>query len=80
MSSAGMPTTRLEGPFIRWEYKVAAINVSGFFGPDVDVDDIGQYLNERGEEGWELVTVVDVNRGNGATSLLMAIMKRQVRG
>ena len=80
MSSAGMPTTRLEEPPIRWEYNVAAIDVSGFFGPNVDVNAIGEYLNERGDAGWELVTVVDVNRGNGTTSMLMAIMKRQARG
>ncbi|HZG65784.1 MAG TPA: DUF4177 domain-containing protein [Herpetosiphonaceae bacterium] len=77
MSSEGMPTVRLSGSYVRWEYRVALIDVSGLFNPNINVDEIGQYFNGIGDEGWELVTVVDVNRGNGATSALLAILKRQ---
>ena len=77
MSSEGMPTVRLSVPPVRWEYRVGLIDVSGLFNPNINVDEIGQYFNSVGDEGWELVTVVDVNRGNGATSALLAILKRQ---
>ncbi len=54
MSSAGMPTVRLAQPSTRWEYRVAQINVTGLFGPSVDVDQLGAYLNQAGNDGWEL--------------------------
>ena len=76
MSSAGMPTVRLSQPGVRWEYRVAQINVTGFFGPTIDVDQLGEYLNQAGNDGWELVSMVDVNRGNGATSELIITLKR----
>lgn len=76
MSSAGMPTVRLGDSHTRWEYRVALLNVSGLFGPNVDVNEIGQYLNGAGDEGWELASVVDINRGQGATAALLAILKR----
>ena len=77
MSSEGMPTVRLSVPPVRWEYRVGLIDVSGLFNPNIDVDELGQYFNGVRDEGWELVTVLDVNRGNGATSALLAILKRQ---
>ncbi len=77
MLSEGMPTVRLTVPPVRWEYRVGLIDVSGLFNPNIDVHEIGQYFNGVGDEGWELLTVLDVNRGNGATSGLLAIMKRQ---
>lgn len=52
------------------------IDVSGFFGPTFDVDTIGTNLNDAGEEGWELVSIVDVNNGRGATGQLIANLKR----
>ncbi len=76
MSSAGMPTMRLSQPRTRWEYRVAQINGAGFFGPTVDVDHLGEYLNEAVNDGWELVSKVDVNLGNGATSELTVTLKR----
>lgn len=76
MSSAGMPTVRLPGPHDRWEYRVIALNVTGFFGPSVDINQLGEYLNDAGDDGWELVTIVDLNRGNGATAELLGVLKR----
>ncbi len=79
MSSEGMPTVRLGDQHARWEYRVALINTTGFFGPNIDVNEIGQYLSDAGDEGWELVSVVDVNRGHGSTAGLLAILKRPRR-
>lgn len=78
MSSAGMPTTRLSQPIVRWEYRVMALQVGGLFAPNVDLDQLGNYLNGAGDEGWELVTVVDINHGQGRTVELVGIMKRPV--
>ena len=79
MSSAGMPTVPLTDPTMRWEYRVALLNVTGWFGPNIDVDQLGQYLNAAGDEGFELVSVVDINRGQGVTEGLLARLKRPRR-
>lgn len=76
MSSAGMPTTRLLPLPVRREYRVMTLSVEGFFGPNVDLDSLGSYLNDAGDEGWERVTVANINRGQGTTTKLLAIMKR----
>ncbi|MBA3945637.1 MAG: DUF4177 domain-containing protein [Herpetosiphonaceae bacterium] len=76
MSTAGMPTVRLTDPTPRWEYRVASLDVSGFFGPHVQLDDIDTYLNQAGNEGWELVAVTPVTRGEGTTSQLLITLKR----
>ena len=80
MSSAGLPTVRLNEPPVGWEYKVALVNVSGLFGPNVNVDQLGEYLNESGDDGWELVSMVDINRSGGTTTDLLLTLKRPRRG
>ena len=60
----------------RWEYLTAHIDVSGFFGPSIDVHQLAADFNGFGKDGWELVSVVDVNRGQGRTSALLAVFKR----
>ncbi|HMQ34945.1 MAG TPA: DUF4177 domain-containing protein [Chloroflexaceae bacterium] len=72
-----MPTTRLgDGP-ARWEYKVSVMEVGGLFGPRVDGDALAAYLNEAGDEGWELVAMVDLNAGQGMTRGLLLTLKRR---
>jgi hypothetical protein len=77
MSSEGQPTVRLAGNRDRWEYRVILMGVEGFFGPKVDLDQLGHYLDEAGDNGWELVTVVPITRGEGRTAELMGILKRK---
>lgn len=81
MSTEGMPTVRLSPPVTGWEYKVLKINIDGFFfGPDLDPQVLANELNRVGQEDWELVNTVDINRGNGRTAELVAIFKRPLRG
>jgi hypothetical protein len=77
MSSEGQPTTRLSDGRDRWEYRVMLMGVEGFFGPKVDVDQLGQFLNEAGDDGWELLSVVPITRGEGRTAELMGVLKRK---
>jgi hypothetical protein len=77
MSSEGQPTIRLADDRDAWEYRVMLMGVEGFFGPKIDLDRLGHYLNEAGEVGWELVTVVPIARGEGRAAELMGILKRK---
>ncbi len=79
MSSEGLPTVRLSDPGIRWEYRVTLVPVTGLFAPNLDVDELGEYLNARGDEGWELVTAELINRGSEMAADLLAILKRPRR-
>lgn len=77
MSSEGQPTTRLGGSNDRWEYRVMMMGVEGFFGPNVDIDQLRQYLDQAGDDGWELVNVIPISRGEGRTAELIGILKRR---
>ncbi|HEX9938796.1 MAG TPA: DUF4177 domain-containing protein [Longimicrobium sp.] len=61
----------------RWEYVTLRIDVDRFIsGPAIDVKDISHHLNHFGGEGWELVSMIDVNAGEGRTCDLVAVFKR----
>lgn len=60
----------------QWEYRVFKVEAGGFFGGVVDAQEITTFLNQRGAEGWELVSTVDTNMGNGATRDLILFLKR----
>lgn len=77
MSSEGQPTIRLTADHDRWEYRVMLMGVEGFFGPNVNVDQLGEFLNSAGESGWELVSVLAINGSGGRTAELMGTFKRR---
>jgi hypothetical protein len=60
----------------RWEYRTLKIDISGFFGPKLNVDRIAEALNEQGREGWELVSSFDVSHHHGVSSDVLMIFKR----
>ena len=77
MSSAGQPTVRLTPQRPQWEYHVLAMDIGGaFFGPNVDVDALGEALNRLGREGWELVGSLDTNRHQGGSAEMVLMFKR----
>jgi hypothetical protein len=77
MSSEGIPTTRLGGSAERWEYRVSVMEVGGLFAPVVNGDALATYLNQAGDEGWELVAMVDLAAGQGMTRGLLLTLKRR---
>lgn len=61
----------------RWQYLTLKMDVDRYVrGPNIDVHDVSRHLNRFGGEGWELVSMVDVNAGEGRTCDLVAIFKR----
>jgi len=59
-----------------WEYRTLKIDVSGFFGPKLNVDVFAEALNEQGRNGWELVSSFDLNYHEGISSDVLLIFKR----
>lgn len=68
--------TYSSSPNQRWDYYVMHVDVSGFFGPNINPQQLGDYLSEAGNDGWELVNTVDINQGEGRTTAILAIFKR----
>jgi hypothetical protein len=83
MSSAGRPTTPLNGPHGEWEYRVVPIEFAdpflGFGGTQIDTQAIQEALDRAGADSWELVNTVDVGRYSGRTTGLLFIFKRPYR-
>lgn len=76
MSSEGQLTTRLDSPYPQWSYRVVTFKAGGFLGGEFDTNSIGIYLNEAGEDGWEVVSIVDTSRGQALS--ILAVLKRPV--
>jgi hypothetical protein len=60
----------------KWEYHTVTLDVEGFFNVRVDEGQLAQEFNVLGREGWELVSMVDLNRGHGRSASVVAVFKR----
>lgn len=61
----------------RWEYTTLKLDVDRFvLGPNIEPAQVSRHLNEFGGDGWELVSMIDVNAGEGRTCDLVAVFKR----
>ena len=62
----------------RWEYQTITFDFSGWFtrAGNVDGQAIAETLNKVGADGWELVSMFDTNRTDGATRFVVAVLKR----
>jgi hypothetical protein len=61
-----------------WEYKTLKVPTSlGLLsGTDFDSDRLAELLNAQGMQGWELVSVVHIEKVKGGTKCIVAVMKR----
>jgi hypothetical protein len=62
----------------QWEYTILKLPTEfGFFsGTDFNTDKLNNDLNAHGAEGWELVSMFDIEKVNGGSKFVMAVMKR----
>ena len=61
----------------RWEYTTFTLDVDGpILGPRIEPGQVTEHLNRFGADGWELVSMIDVNAGEGRTCDLVAVFKR----
>lgn len=62
----------------KWEYKTLKIPTDfGFFsGTDFDSDRLAELLNGQGADGWELVSVFDIEKVKGGSKFVVAVLKR----
>jgi phenylalanyl-tRNA synthetase beta subunit len=62
----------------RWEYTILKLptDYSFFSGTDFDAGQLCQQLDAQGAEGWELVSVFDIEKVKGGSKFVLAVMKR----
>ena len=63
---------------MKWEYRTLKIGAEhGFLsGTDFDATELASQLNTLGAEGWELVSVFEIEKVQGGTKFVVAVMKR----
>jgi hypothetical protein len=61
----------------KWEYTSFKVETKGFSGGILDTEDFDSKLNEFGEQGWELISCISTNMGQGATREIVAVFKRR---
>lgn len=63
---------------LKWEYKTLKIGTDyGFFsGTEFDAERLAEMLNGQGADGWELVSVFDIEKVNGGSKFVVAVLKR----
>ncbi len=61
-----------------WEYTSLEIpkSVGLLSGTTLDVGRLTAHLNAHGEQGWELVSLLDIERKKGGLKTITAILKR----
>lgn len=61
----------------KFEYAVLSFDTTAFLvDAKLDHAKFHAKLNEYGQDGWELVNVFDMNRFNGGTFEIVAVLKR----
>lgn len=61
---------------MKWEYKTIKLATKGFLGGKFDENQLDEYMNQLGQEGWELVTSFDTNKSYGETRDIVVIFKK----
>ena len=62
---------------MKWEYKTIKLKTKGFFETKFDEAELDSFMNQLGNDGWELVTGLDTNDMLGETRDVVVIFKRQ---
>ena len=61
---------------MKWEYKTIKFATKGLSGGKLDEQKLDDFMNQLGEQGWELVSAFDTNQAYGATRDVVAVFKR----
>lgn len=61
----------------KFEYKVVSYDTKGFWGGDVEVNQIENYINLIGNDGWEMVSCTSTSQSYGASKSIVFIFKRK---
>ena len=61
----------------QFEYKVVVYDTTGFWGGNVEQDQLEDQFNRFGSQGWEMVSCTSTNQSYGSTKSVVCIFKRK---
>ena len=61
----------------QFEYTVAVYDTKGFWGGNVESNQLENQLNLLGGDGWELVSCTSTNQSYGSSKSIVFIFKRK---
>lgn len=61
----------------KWEYTTIKLQLKGFQGGILEIEDFNDKLNKLGEQGWELVSCFSTNAAQGYSREAIAVFKRR---
>lgn len=63
----------------KFEYDTVKVNTTGIWtGGGIDDDQFRQLLNQKGRQGWELVSCLVTAKGFGESKFIVAVLKREI--
>ncbi|HAE69912.1 MULTISPECIES: DUF4177 domain-containing protein [Sphingobacterium] len=62
----------------RFEYKTLKIEPKGFWGTKLDPEKIDEILNDLGNQGWELVTMQDLEVNGNSWSFHYTFKREKI--
>ncbi|GAB3315954.1 hypothetical protein GCM10027299_05610 [Larkinella ripae] len=62
----------------KFEYRILEVPTGGFWGGNVNSQELVEKLNELGAEGWEIASSLATNRYEGQTQSAFIILKREI--
>ena len=64
---------------MKFEYKLVKHKIGNWMGSvKSDFGDIDNEYNSLGNEGWELVSLMDTNKYQGQSDCIVAVFKRKI--
>jgi uncharacterized protein DUF4177 len=63
---------------MKWEYQTIKLATKGFMGGKLDENQLNEYMNQLGSQGWELVCAFDTNQAYGETRDVLVFFKREI--
>lgn len=62
---------------MKWEYKTLKLKTEGIFGGKINETKLDNFMNQLGDEGWELVTSFSTSQSFGESRDVVVIFKRE---
>ena len=64
---------------MQFEYKLVTHKTKGLLGGKVDIDTMSDEYNIYGQDGWELVSIMNTQEYGGGSKQMVAVFKRCIK-
>lgn len=61
---------------MKWEYKTVKLAIGNFLSSNFELTEIDKFVNQFGQQGWEIVSTLDLNSYSGGSVEIVLFFKR----